>query len=111
MKVWTTLLAGKLPLIASPAIEDHTLGAGDHPRLQAINEDGARWIVLNKASDGENPSTCSTSSASTGTRRRTMHNILRRRTSKPHRGFVLRSEDYDSEGATLRGVRRVSASP
>lgn len=92
-------LAGKL-LIASPAIED--------PRFrQAVilvcthNEDHAMGIVLNKMTDGVNlPELLDQLGVDGDDAPEDAHILLGGPVGRD-RGFVLHSEDYDSEGATL----------
>lgn len=92
-------LAGKL-LIASPAIED--------PRFSravilvcAHNEDHAMGIVLNKASDEDNLSELLDQLGVDGDGAPDDAHILVGGPVSRERGFVLHSEDYDSDGATL----------
>ena len=93
-------LAGKL-LIASPAIED--------PRFrQAVilvcthNEEHAMGLVLNKASDGDDlPSLLDQLGVDGHDAPEDAHILVGGPVSRD-RGFVLHSEDYDSEGATLQ---------
>jgi len=92
-------LAGRL-LIASPAIED--------PRFrQAVilvcthNEEHAMGIVLNKATDGVNlPELLDQLGVDGDDAPEDAHILLGGPVSRD-RGFVLHSEDYDSDGATL----------
>lgn len=92
-------LAGKL-LIASPAIED--------PRFSravilicAHNEDHAMGIVLNKPSDEGPLSELLDQLGVDGEQAPANAHILIGGPVSRERGFVLHSEDYDSEGATL----------
>jgi putative transcriptional regulator len=92
-------LAGKL-LIASPAIED--------PRFSRAvilicthNEDHAMGIVLNKASDEGPLSELLDQLGVDGEQAPDTAHILVGGPVSKERGFVLHSEDYDSEGATL----------
>jgi putative transcriptional regulator len=92
-------LAGKL-LIASPAIED--------PRFrQAVilvcthNEEHAMGIVINKASDGDSlPALLDQLGVDGDDAPEDAHVLVGGPVSRD-RGFVLHSEDYDSDGATL----------
>jgi putative transcriptional regulator len=92
-------LAGKL-LIASPAIED--------PRFrQAVilvcthNEDHAMGIVLNKMTEGLNlPELLDQLGVDGDDAPEDAHILLGGPVGRD-RGFVLHSEDYDSDGATL----------
>jgi len=92
-------LAGKL-LIASPAIED--------PRFSRAvilvcthNEDHAMGIMLNKASDEDNLSELLDQLGVDGDGAPDDAHILVGGPVSRERGFVLHSEDYDSDGATL----------
>lgn len=92
-------LAGKL-LIASPAIED--------PRFSRAvilvcthNEEHAMGIVLNKASDEDNLSELLDQLGVDGDGAPDDAHILVGGPVSRERGFVLHSEDYDSDGATL----------
>ncbi len=92
-------LAGKL-LIASPAIED--------PRFSRAvilvcthNEEHAMGIVLNKASDEDNLPELLDQLGVDGEGAPEDAHILIGGPVSRERGFVLHSDDYDSEGATL----------
>lgn len=92
-------LAGKL-LIASPAIED--------PRFSRAvilvcthNEEHAMGIVLNHASDEDNLSELLDQLGVDGDGAPEDAHILLGGPVGRERGFVLHSEDYDSDGATL----------
>jgi putative transcriptional regulator len=92
-------LAGKL-LIASPAIED--------PRFSRAvilvcthNEEHAMGIVLNQASDEDNLSELLDQLGVDGDGAPEDAHILLGGPVGRERGFVLHSEDYDSDGATL----------
>ena len=92
-------LAGKL-LIASPAIED--------PRFSRAvilvcthNEEHAMGIVLNKASEEDNLPELLDQLGVDGEGAPTDAHILLGGPVGRERGFVLHSEDYDSDGATL----------
>ncbi|HOY76338.1 MAG TPA: YqgE/AlgH family protein [Hyphomonadaceae bacterium] len=92
-------LAGKL-LIASPAIED--------PRFSRAvilvcthNEEHAMGIVLNKSSDEDNLSELLDQLGVDGDGAPDDAHILVGGPVSRERGFVLHSEDYDSDGATL----------
>lgn len=92
-------LAGKL-LIASPAIED--------PRFSRAvilvcthNEEHAMGIVLNKSSDEDNLSELLDQLGVDGDGAPDDAHILMGGPVSRERGFVLHSEDYDSDGATL----------
>ncbi len=92
-------LAGKL-LIASPAIED--------PRFSRAvilvcthNEEHAMGIVLNQASDEDNLSELLDQLGVDGDGAPEDAHILFGGPVGRERGFVLHSEDYDSDGATL----------
>lgn len=92
-------LAGKL-LIASPAIED--------PRFSraiilvcAHNEDHAMGIVLNKASEDTTLPELLDQLGVDGEQAPETAHILAGGPVSRERGFVLHSEDYDSDGATL----------
>ena len=97
-------LAGKL-LIAAPAIED--------PRFSRAvilvcthNEEHAMGIVLNKASEEDNLPELLDQLGVDGEGAPTDAHILLGGPVGRERGFVLHSEDYDSDGAT-----KASASP
>ena len=92
-------LAGKL-LIAAPAIED--------PRFSRAvilvcthNEEHAMGIVLNKASEEDNLPELLDQLGVDGEGAPTDAHILLGGPVGRERGFVLHSEDYDSDGATL----------
>jgi putative transcriptional regulator len=92
-------LAGKL-LIAAPAIED--------PRFSRAvilvcthNEEHAMGIVLNQASDEDNLSELLDQLGVDGDGAPDDAHILLGGPVGRERGFVLHSEDYDSDGATL----------
>ena len=92
-------LAGKL-LIAAPAIED--------PRFSRAvilvcthNEEHAMGIVLNKASDEDNLPELLDQLGVDGDGAPDDAHILLGGPVGRERGFVLHSEDYDSDGATL----------
>jgi putative transcriptional regulator len=92
-------LAGKL-LIAAPAIED--------PRFSRAvilvcthNEEHAMGIVLNKASDEDNLPELLDQLGVDGEGAPEDAHILLGGPVGRERGFVLHSEDYDSDGATL----------
>ncbi len=92
-------LAGKL-LIASPAIEDARFSRAVI-LVCTHNNDHAMGIVLNKASEDENlPDLLDQLGVDGHDAPEDAHILIGGPVSR-ERGFVLHSEDYDSEGATL----------
>lgn len=91
-------LAGKL-LIASPAIEDSRFSRAVI-LVCTHNEEHAMGIVLNKASDEGPLSELLDQLGVDGDQAPDAHILVGGPVSR-ERGFVLHSEDYDSDGATL----------
>lgn len=92
-------LAGKL-LIASPAIEDSRFSRAVI-LVCTHNEEHAMGIVLNKASDEGPLSDLLDQLGVDGEQAPANAHILIGGPVSRERGFVLHSEDYDSDGATL----------